>query len=403
MNNNYQADNFYDNISIPKGKKKKSNIVYDPNLNNNSNQNIMKKYFLKCLIFPAVLISLIIILALLCLNPSISEFLTKNVSKHLAYIMSCMGNLSSFPIFDILFLSLVCVMIVFLIIAISLYCVKRPHTASFILFVLLDIILCFILLFQTTAGTLYNRTSIQDGMDIAYATTDSITKDEVYKATDYYIDQINAVNNQIIRTNTGKMHTTITFNTMTDNLAIMLNTLNKNDYLFNSYYRPKQLVTSNIASAFGIAGITMPLTGEIGINTNTFDYKLPMTIAHELAHSKGVMQENQATALALNVCVSGGADFKYSAYSNIVQNLLYTIYALDGKDAYNAYYAKVDPTITNEWAMYNEYIKQYDGFLSDVSDFFNNVYLKLNGVSNGIQSYSELDGYIIGLYRKQLQ
>lgn len=400
-----QSTDFYQNIDyVPpkrgkyKGSMSKKSQIYLPL----SGRGTMKKYFLKRLIFPSVVLFLIIVIALLSLSTAVSEFFAVTVARGVAYILSCTGSLFSFHLFDFLLITIACILIVLLITAIVLYCVKKAHTASFLMIFIINVILCFVLLFQLSAGSIYNRKSIEDGLNIPYAASNTITKNELYGAADYFINEINKINEIILRDNRGRMYNPLSLNNMSLSMNTMLNGLNKNNYLHKFAYRPKMLVTSNISSAFGISGITMPLTGEIGINMNTFDYTLPMTIAHELAHSKGVMTENQANALALHVCINGGREFKYSAYSTIVNSLIYSIYQLDGIEVYREYYNKINADITKEWALYSDYLEQYDGFFNDVGEFFNNIYLKINGVKTGTFNYSELDGYIIGIYRNKM-
>lgn len=391
------SGDFYQNLSVQSPKKGR-----DKNQNKSSaltKKKTMKKYLLERLYLPCFLAFVILLLSLLCLNENISEFFAKYFSRGIAFIMSCMGQISSYAVFDILLFSIGCVLIIMVIAAIVLYCVKHNDVASFLLIIVLNCLLSFILLFQISTGVIYNRKPIQEGLNIPYAQSESITNTELYAATDYFIQELNETDAYIIRDNKSKMYNPMSFEFMTSRLDTMLNTMNSNKYLHTFSYRPKKLATSNIASAFGISGITMPLTGEIGINLNTFDYTMPITIAHELAHSKGVMPENQATALAINVCLSGSNVFAYSAYTTVVRSLLSSIYQLDGRDKYLEYYEKVNSAITDEWALYSDYLKQYDGFLNDVGDFFNNIFLKSNGVKSGIYNYSELDSYIVGIYR----
>lgn len=391
------SGDFYQNLTIQSPKMKGGNKQNKYAARNK--KKTMKKYLLQRLYLPCFLAFIILLFSLLCINENISEFFAKYLSRGIAFLMSCMGQISSYAVFDILLFSIACVLIIMVIAAIVLYCVKHNDVASFLLIIVLNCLLSFILLFQISTGVIYNRKPIQEGLNIPYAQSESITNTELYAATDYFIQKLNETDAYIIRDNNGKMYNPMSFEFMTSRLDTMLNSMNTNKYLHAFSYRPKKLATSDVASAFNISGITMPLTGEIGINVNAFDYTMPMTLAHELAHSKGVMPENQATALAINVCLNGSNEFSYSAYSTVVRSLLSSIYQLDGRDKYLEFYEKINSSITNEWAMYSEYLKQYDSFLNDVGNFFNNLFLKSNGVKSGIYNYSELDGYIVGIYR----
>ena len=58
--------------------------------------------------------------------------------------------------------------------------------------------------------------------------------------------------------------------------------------------RPKPAVYSKLKSAWGFTGYLCPLVGESTLNIDCPAVFLPVTIAHELAHQRGVAPEQEA-------------------------------------------------------------------------------------------------------------
>lgn len=161
------------------------------------------------------------------------------------------------------------------------------------------------------------------------------------------------------------------------------------DKFYYSYTpKAKPIVSSGIMTLNRIAGITFLPTCEPGYNKDMPITDRAHTIAHEFAHTKGVMREHEANVVGAYVLLSSGDAFlKYCGY----------LYAI----GYVRELIRYDET-------YFDNIKAYDtpeGFicdnvkivtwwwsqprLGDIGDFFNDLYLKSNGQEEGTGSYEE--------------
>ncbi len=81
------------------------------------------------------------------------------------------------------------------------------------------------------------------------------------------------------------------------------------------YPNPKKIRASFFMSQQGIVGLYMPFAFEATYNTDTQDISKPSTICHELAHLKGVIQEDEASFVAMVACFnSDDAAVRYSGY-----------------------------------------------------------------------------------------
>lgn len=151
--------------------------------------------------------------------------------------------------------------------------------------------------------------------------------------------------------------------------------------------RAKQVYLSRALTAFEISGVYTFFTGESNVNVYYPDYGIPFTLAHELAHQRGIARENEANFIAFLVCARAeNAYVRYSAYMNMFE---YVSSALSrtNRDRFREIYLTVDPRIRGEISAFNDfYYAHKNELMSKISDFLNDNYLKASG-TEGIISY----------------
>ena len=86
----------------------------------------------------------------------------------------------------------------------------------------------------------------------------------------------------------------------------------------------KPLTSSTLFSYLGVSGIFIPFTGEPSVNVLQPDVALPIVVAHEKAHQRGVTHEGEANFAAFLACAneSSPAYFRYAAYLFATRHLL---------------------------------------------------------------------------------
>ena len=78
---------------------------------------------------------------------------------------------------------------------------------------------------------------------------------------------------------------------------------------------PKRAFYSRLMSWFNYTGFYFPFTGEANINTDPPGALIPATIAHEMAHQRGIASEQEANFVSILACVeSGSAAYAYSGW-----------------------------------------------------------------------------------------
>ena len=79
-------------------------------------------------------------------------------------------------------------------------------------------------------------------------------------------------------------------------------------------HKPKAVRFSRIMSYMDFTGFFSPFTGEACINADSPECMTPATIAHELAHQRGIGSEDEANFIAVITCLEDGdPDQVYSA------------------------------------------------------------------------------------------
>ena len=95
------------------------------------------------------------------------------------------------------------------------------------------------------------------------------------------------------------------------------------NYLTKFSANPKQLhIFGWLYTEMNISGVSFLPTGEANYNQYIPNIDLPFVVAHELAHTKGVMGEDEANDLAMYVCLNSDDPYlKYSALANAYNSI----------------------------------------------------------------------------------
>ncbi len=166
------------------------------------------------------------------------------------------------------------------------------------------------------------------------------------------------------------------------------------------YPMTKVIANSFFMSQQGVIGLFYPMTMEANYNGDIQPIAKPSTICHELAHLKGIIQENEANFVSMVACFnsdnpavrySGYLDALYYLYSDAKQ-LKGTEYEHDLAVALSCVQSTVwSHDISSFTADYWENNKDKEVIPTEtveaVSDAVNDATLKFNEVEDGILSY----------------
>lgn len=179
-------------------------------------------------------------------------------------------------------------------------------------------------------------------------------------------------------------------------------------YLKGYYVTPKAVKSSYFMSQQYLMGIYFPFSMEANYNRLMYPSNLPDTVCHELAHTKGFIQEDEANFIAFLACSrSDNADYQYSGYLSALKYVLNKVAENSTDEKQSQLGDKISKYVAVDIAGNSDYwqtVQEEDkGLISsktvaEVSDKAMEVSLKLNGVEDGKKSYGRMVDLLLNYY-----
>lgn len=183
-------------------------------------------------------------------------------------------------------------------------------------------------------------------------------------------------------------------------ISAMKNISKSYSQLSGYYPKPKPIHNSFFMSQEGVIGLYIPFTMEATYNQDTQDIAKPSTLCHELAHLKGIIQEDEANFISMIACFSSNNDaVKYSGYLDALYYLYADAKKLVGTEYEDEYIRVISIVPSIVWsndissftADYWEKNEEKEIIPTEtveaVSEALTDATLKLNDVPDGIMSY----------------
>ena len=162
----------------------------------------------------------------------------------------------------------------------------------------------------------------------------------------------------------------------------------------------KAVRCSRFMSIMGFTGVYFACIGESNVNVDSPACLLPSTVAHELAHQRGIAWEQECNFLGVLASVTSGMpDYVYSGWLLGFIHLGNALYETD-PEAYWAIRNALPETVSADLRDNNAYWDQFrDNMVEKVSDTVYDAALKSYGDANGMKSYSMVVE-LLGAYYK---
>lgn len=174
------------------------------------------------------------------------------------------------------------------------------------------------------------------------------------------------------------------------------------------YPRPKPMFYSDLMCQQYMQGYYFPFSMEANYNDVMYLTNKPAAICHELAHLKGFIYEDDANFIGFLACVSSDdIFFEYSGYLSVLYYLDNDFYDAVGGDM-ERYREEIQilPQVhadnifarQEEWDRINESALFDTETVEAASDSFTEASLRLNGVEDGMISYSRVVKLLLQYY-----
>lgn len=332
-------------------------------------------------------VAALVLLCVLKSNSAISEFLARTCSRAWVWFFAHIFGWLPVSFYELFIVAAVAGVVFSLVKIIINLKRKEGMRALKVVVILATVCVGFASVFTATASVCYNRSNIPLGREQF-----TVSDRELFDACEFYVTRLNEVSARLERDDDGIVKNPYTTKELGDILQKDFECLDVYDGFFSPYTpQAKGMASSFFMSALSLTGITFVPFGEPNVNVQNPACDLPHTMAHEMAHSKGVMREYEANITANYVCLNSSDDFVlYSGLINTVYDLLDLYLAQTGdNEGCDAFYDMIDDAISAENVTVFRFWMNQSSFFSDISEWFNNLYLKLNGQTGGTDSYRE--------------
>ena len=223
---------------------------------------------------------------------------------------------------------------------------------------------------------------------------DEVKKEELKEVASYFVNDWNYCADQLSFNDKGEIIMPYKKTELIKKLREEYKKLDGNDY-FNKYTPTmKSLILSGFFTANGVVGIFYGPTGEAHFNTYSTNAELPFYMAHEMAHGKGVMREDDAQLVATYICLNSEDPLlRYSVYYNTIDSMIDLVGLTDDPNDKKEVKQLIGYKVRNNSKYIYEHWKgKY--FLADLGDKINDWYLKTFGQKSGTNSYQDTDAII---------
>ena len=152
-------------------------------------------------------------------------------------------------------------------------------------------------------------------------------------------------------------------------------------------------------------GYYFPFSMEANYNTSMYIVNVPATLCHELAHLKGFIYEDDANFIGFLACINSDDPFyRYSGYLSVLNYVEKEYKKASGKQEFGSVsLAKSvradDIFLTSEaWERVEENAVVETAVVKAASNQFTETTLVINGVSDGMKSYSRVVQLLLEYY-----
>lgn len=319
------------------------------------------------------LLIFLIVLSILQNNSVFCEWWTTSISRFYQTGLGFIFKYIPISFTEIFFASLV-IITIFLIVTIIIDFVKKRIINGISKIITTALIyVSFIFTYVATTSLAYYREPLP--IDLY---EEKVDKSLFRPIIEYFLDDFNYCASQLEFKDNGEPIMPYDFSTL--NRVIEKEYSKIDDPYFSSFTTYlKPMLTSFVYVEFQITGVYFGVLGEGNFNTLSTVAEFPFTFAHEIAHSKGVMRENDAQMMGAYICLNSEDTYlRYSGYIYTFNSLLSLAHYTGNSNDYRELYNMIDKNILNNYKQISAYWNEHD-ILRDFAEFWNDLYLKLFG------------------------
>lgn len=165
--------------------------------------------------------------------------------------------------------------------------------------------------------------------------------------------------------------------------------------------RAKGVYFSRLMSYTDFTGFFFPFTAEANVNTDFPPALFASTVAHELAHQRGVAKEQEANFVAVLASLAyGDTEYCYSACLLAYTHLGNALYSAD-YEAWKSIYLSLSEDMRRDFAANREYWAQFETPVQKVSNTVYEGFLYSYDQDMGLKSYGACVDLLVNYFYGQ--
>lgn len=228
-------------------------------------------------------------------------------------------------------------------------------------------------------------------------TAPAVRVDQLATVTQYFAAQVNRTAADVPRGADGTFAVPVA-DLLRDTAGLYDTLLGEYPFLAGPERRAKPAFYSKLMSAWGFTGYLCPLFGESTLNVDCPAVFLPATVAHELAHQRGVAAEQEANFVGVRAAViSGRAVYEYSGWLFGYLHLSNALYGADAALA-NEIYAGLCEGAQRDLTANNAYWARWQGPVREVGEQVYETFLQAYDQPLGMRSYGACVDLLVEYY-----
>lgn len=315
-------------------------------------------------------------------STTFADFFNLYIGGAVRFILAQITNIFPFSVSEMLMIMIIPGSVIFIIYAVNRRSFTWKMTWS-VLSIPLSIIAVIFSLFVLTLGAGYKTSTLDKKLDFEKV---SVDKDNLYKTAEYLAQNINELCAEQNYGLDGSSQMPYSISQLNEKILDAYDRFcDKNDFINTFYSKAKPVMLSEGMSHLHTLGIYTFFSGEANINVKFPDYTTPFTMAHELAHQRGIAREDEANMIAFLVCMESDDSYiRYSAYLNMYEYVESALGRTD-KELYIKAHRMLDIKVLEEMQAYSDFFsKYYDSGAGKVSAAVNDTFLKIQGTPGQI-------------------
>ncbi len=213
-----------------------------------------------------------------------------------------------------------------------------------------------------------------------------ISTEELTAAATYYAEEANRLSASVSRNEEGIFNEDLkTIFAASDKIYAVL--IDEYPFLNAPHRTPKRMIFSEWMSRTNFTGFYFPFTSETNLNDRSPSVLIPSTIAHELAHQRGIAPEQEANFVAVRACMTSGNNvYAYSGALLAYIHLGNALYEAD-RTAWESVYNSLSEPVKADLTWNNRYWEEYQGIESKTAGKVYEAFLGSYGQTLGLKSY----------------